>query len=113
MLRQRVNVGVAQPNGETEVENLDLPLVAQHDVGGLDVPVHETAVMRVRDGLRKLHGVLDELVERQPGGANDFLQRVAFDVLHRDIRLAVGLADLVDRAHVRVIERARATGLLQ
>ena len=40
-----------------------------------------------------------------------FVERLALDVLHRDERSPVRLADFVDRADVRVIESGRAARL--
>ncbi len=67
-----------------------------HDAGGVrggqrvgDLS-HDTRRLRHR-----------ERTARQSGG-----ERLAFVVGHRDERLAIRVADLVDRADVRVIERA-------
>ena len=64
------------------------------------------AVGRV-EGLGQLVGDLDDLPHRQQLAPGRRVQRLPFHVLHHDEQAAVGLADLVDLADERVIERGR------
>ncbi len=51
-----------------------------------------------------LHGILQRLVQPQPVPADQLIQGFARHVLHRDERLPVVLADVVDRADVRMVQ---------
>ena len=74
--------------GDAEVEQLDVTGDADHDVAGLDIPVHDQVGMRVSDGL--------EHVEKQAQAGLDtecVLVAVAVDglpvhVLEHEVRLA-------------------------
>ena len=66
------------------------------------------AFVRVSESARDLQRDRERFVEREPAAIEARLQRFAFVERHRDEQLSVvGLADLVDRADVRVIERRR------
>ena len=85
-----------------------------HRVRGLDVAVHDLLLVRVGERLahlRRARGATP-LGAIAPA-AHDLLQRVAVDVLHRDVVDAVLLAGVVDRHDVRVVELRGALGLAQ
>jgi hypothetical protein len=113
--RARGSPVVASQLGETEVQDLQETVARQHQVLGLEVPVHDAGSVGLGEAVGGLRGDL----QQPPRGARPaFLgqqqpaQRLAVDALHHDVRQAGGLADLVDRDDVRVIERGRRARLL-
>ena len=91
---------------EAEVEQPCQPVAREHDVAGLDVPVHDAVRVRRAEGARELAGDGGRLARRQRTAAKPLLQRLALVQGHGDERTpVVGLADLVDRADVRVDQR--------
>ena len=91
--------------GDAEVEHLRLPAAGHEDVRGLDVAVDDAAGMRGVEGVGDLDPELEHAVERQRPARDLVLQRAAVEQFHDDELLALVLADVVDRADVRVVER--------
>ena len=55
---------VARQLGEAEVEHLDAPLGGHHDVRGLEVPVHDAALVGRAQRLGQRDGQLEQPRER-------------------------------------------------
>ena len=91
--------------GQAEVEDLRLAALGDEDVGGLDVAVDDALRVRGVEGVCNLDPEIERDFERERPVVDAVLQRLAVEELHRDERLALGLADVVDRADVRVVER--------
>jgi hypothetical protein len=87
---------------EPEVEDLRGAVARQDDVGGFQIAVDD--VGGVRD--RKPCGHLTQDTRDVPQWYRPPCERFAFVVRHRDERLPVPFADLVNGRDVRVIERA-------
>ena len=89
---------------QAEVEHLDVIAVGDEQVGRLDVAVDDAAAVR---GVERL-GDLDREVEHPRGRQRSFFDQLLdgppFEQLHHDERLPVVLAELVDRADVRVLQ---------
>ena len=69
--------------------------------------------VRLGEALGGLDGDVEELLRRQRLARGDELaQRLALDELHGDVDRAVGLADVVDREDVRVVQRRGRARLL-
>jgi hypothetical protein len=94
----------------TEVQHLHLPPRRDEEIGRLQVAVHDAFAVR---GVERIGDVLAErqhIVERQRAAGDAGLQRFALEQLHDHVvfdllgarRLV--LADVVERADVRVIE---------
>ena len=68
--------------------------------------MHDAALVRAPEPARDLQRDRQRFVEREPPALQPRLQRFPVVERHRDEQLSVvGLADLVDRADVRMIER--------
>ena len=95
---------------EAEVGEEGVVAVADEHVVRLDVAVHEA------DGVRGVErvGDLAEQVERAPrverAVADQVDERRPVDQAHREVQAVVGLAGVVDRDDVRMVERAPARG---
>ena len=107
--------------GQPEVQHLGLSPPGHKNVRGLDVAVDDALRVRRVQGIRDLDGQVQQVLElksRLPGAISarsrrptqSFLERLAFQELHRDERLPIGFVNLVNRADVRVIERGGGAG---
>ena len=100
--------------GEPEVGQVGVVALPEQDVGRLDVAVHQAGGVR---GVERGADLPDDprrarRVER-PLAADERAQVVAGDVAHRDVGDPVLLARVVDRDHVRVVDRRRDARLAQ
>jgi hypothetical protein len=68
--------------GQTEVEHLDPPAAAHHDVGRLRVPVDDALLVRRPERVGERGGDLDEPHDRQRPLGDDEVERPALDELH-------------------------------
>jgi hypothetical protein len=103
---------LAEPACEAEVAQVHVLVGVEQDVRGLDVAVDEAVgvggvqgggdLSADRDGACRL-----ELALR----SQQRLEVCAVDVAHDEVELPVDLACVVDRHHVRVLERRRRLGL--
>ena len=97
-----------------EIDVLATVLVVEQDVRRLDVAVDEPSGMcgieRVGDLARdrECSGRLE-----RPLASQELREVRPFDVAHRDEQAVIRLAGLVDRDHVRVVERGREPRLAQ
>ena len=66
--------------------------------------MHDAPRVRVRQRVGQLLAVREDLVERQRAMGQPLAQRLPLDQFHGDVRLVVGLADVVHRADVGMIE---------
>lgn len=101
---------VAGQAHEPEVEHLHDAARVEHDVGGLEVAMHEA--LRVCSGQRFAGGevLVDDLA---PVRAFPARERGAVDELHRDEQRAVVDADVVDLDDVRVGEASQRLRLAE
>jgi hypothetical protein len=89
------------------------PLVEQH-VARLHVAMDEAALVRGVECARDLREHLDRPLGRElPVPLEGGTQVGALHVPHRQVELALVLARLVDRNHVRVVERGRELRLTE
>ena len=98
--------------GYSEVGELQAARTVDDRVVGLQVAVHDAAVVDRCGGEQDLDGE----VHRAPGVerrlvADDRLERAPGDVLHRDVVSALPLATVVDRHDVLVRQPRRGRGL--
>ena len=93
--------------GEAEIEHLHVIARADEDVGGLDVAVDDARGMRGVQRVGDLDAHVEHRGQAQRTGGEPILQRRALQILHDDERPPVLLADVVDGADVRVVQRRR------
>jgi hypothetical protein len=93
--------GARQP----EVHDLDLAGPGHHDVRRFEVPVHEPLVVGFLEGAGNGGRPGKGLVQGGPSAPEPFGQGLAFQILHDDEGPAGRLAELVDPADGRVVER--------
>jgi hypothetical protein len=113
---QRVLAGIGHRRHDlrqAEVENLHVPVAGDHDVLGLEIAMHDAALMRGGEAVGDLGGDVEDGAHRHRALLDDRSQIAPFDVLHDDEGRAVVGADLVDRHDVRMIERGGGTRLLR
>ncbi|MFN8091658.1 MAG: hypothetical protein U0599_05430 [Vicinamibacteria bacterium] len=96
--------------GEAEVEELDA-VRGEEDVRGLQVPVDDAGRVEGLEGGEDVARHREGLVRRQRAAREPGRERFAGEQLHRDEEAPGVLADLVDLADVRVVDRGRRPGL--
>jgi hypothetical protein len=91
--------------GDAEVENLHHAVVGHEHVRRLDVAVYDPSRVRFREPPRDLHRDPHRLANRERPARDTLLQCLPIVERHRQVELPiVSLADLVDRADVRVLK---------
>jgi hypothetical protein len=88
--------------GQPEVEDLDVPVRADHDVRGLEIAVDHVRPVRGGQPIRHLGRDLERRAQRQRPARDPLLERLPFHQLHRDEDGSLVLPDLVHRGHARV-----------
>src|SRR5215471_18646213 len=76
-----------QASGQTEVEDFDQSLGSDHDVGALEVAMHDRTIVRMRERPRDLQAKPESGLYRETCVADHRRQRASFDELHDDVRL--------------------------
>ena len=90
---------------EPEVEQLDA-VAREKDVRRLQIAVHEAALVHDRERLEDRRGVPLRLVERQRSAGQAIRERLAVQQLQDQVLDACLVADVVQDADVRVIQRS-------
>ena len=113
-------LGAAGDLGEAPVHDERLAALAQHDVGGLEVPVHHAPVVGVGHRLAHPQEGVHQAAERPaPRGApvhvdDDLPQRVPPHLAHcEEVAAVAHAAQLVNRHDARVLELGGGLRLLQ
>jgi hypothetical protein len=88
--------------GEPEVEDLHCALVVEHHVLGLEVAVHDPAVMRAREPARDPSRDAQRFDHRERPVAEHAAERLARDVLHHEEDAPPLFAHFVERRDVGV-----------
>ena len=100
----------SQDFGQAKIQELD-PQLRQHRIGGFQISVDDFCAMCLVQPVRDLNAVLQSLVEWERAFLQSLRERLSLDVLHDDEIDTVLLADIVERADVRVIELRDRLGL--
>jgi hypothetical protein len=88
-----------------------LPALSDHDVGGLEVAVHDAEPVRLGQPVSDLDADGEGQMQVQRVGLDEVLERLTRHVLHDDEGLPLMLAHLVDRTHVGMLDRRGDAGL--
>ena len=91
---------------DAEVEDLHAPFFGDVDVLGLQIAVHDPFFVRRRESMRDLQRDVDGFARRNRSAIEAFAERFTFQQLADEKRGAVGVADVVDRQQIRMIEHA-------
>ena len=89
---------------KAEVEQCRARL-CEHDVAGLDIAMDDALPMGLIEGIGDFDGVLNGLFDRKGSFLQAHFERLAFEVLHDEKGHAILLADVVEGADVRMLER--------
>ena len=108
-LRRAIDDAAAGAARQPEVEDLGAAGPADGDVGGLQIAMDHAALVCVAQRRGDLLAVANGGLGGEAILRDQFGEGSPFDELHRDERAPADLADLVDRADVRMIQmRSRA-----
>jgi len=97
--------------GQAEIQNLRVAALGDENVRRLDVAVHYALRMSPVQRICDLDGDLEQCVQLHRPVADQMLQGGAIQKLHRNERPSVGLANVVYRADVGMIQRGCRFGL--
>jgi hypothetical protein len=100
---------------QPEVEDLDVAVLRDHEVLGLQIPVHDPGRMCLGEPLGGLRGDVEKPLRRERfARSQELAEGLPFHELHRDVGRPVGFADVVDGQDVGVVQsRGRARLLLE
>jgi hypothetical protein len=90
---------------EPEVENLHLPTLRQEDVGRLEVAMEQTLRVGSVQRVRERDGFVQDGIDVERAAPKTLLERLALEQLHDEVRPAVLLADVIQGADIRVVQR--------
>ena len=96
---------------EAEVEDLDPPVRGDLDVGRLQVPVDDAAIVRRLERLGDLTRDLERLVERKSAVRQPVRERLSRHELHHDEPRAFRFLQAVDRGDRGVVQGGEHPGL--
>ena len=96
--------------GEAEIHDLDEPFPRDHDVGRLQVAVHDSGVVGRGEPVGDLAREIEELARGQGPLRDQLAQGLAFHELHRHPGHGLRYADVVDGDDVGIVERGRGFG---
>ena len=106
--RERVD---AHGLGQAEVEDLDLAVLGDHDVSGLEVAVDDALLVGDLEGLGDLGGDLHRVGDGDGAPGDALGEGLALGDLHDQEALAVHVLDAVDAGDVGVGQRGEDLGL--
>ena len=99
--------------GDAEIHYLDGAIPHQHDVLGLDVPMHHTVLMGMLQGPQNLSDKMDGILPPQLTLVADILiQGDAIDIFHDDILISAGKVHIKHLDDVGVVQHGNDLGLV-
>ncbi len=102
----------AGPLGQAEIADLRVSIPVQQDIAGLQVPVDDPLLVRVRHGDGHVQHQLGRPPARQRAVLDPAREAPPLDVAHREERLALVLPDLEDGHDSVMVELGGRLGLL-
>ena len=99
--RQLVGLGRDELR-QAEVQDLGVAVLGDHDVLGLQVPVHDPGGVGRGETVADLHGEVEHLLRRHRARGGQVLERRTLDQFHGDVDRRVRGTDVVDRQDVGV-----------
>ena len=100
--------------GQAEVEQLHAAFRSEHDVAGLEVPMHDTLGMSGSQRRRDLAADLQRVLHRDGAGREARRERLAFHALQdQEPRPIVSVLQAMDGGDVGMVERSRQLRLAQ
>jgi len=97
--------------GDAEVEELQVAVVLEQDVGRLEVPVDEAPLVHDLQRRAQLGGNPEALLEAEGLVLDDPVEGASLEVLHRDVRRPIELVVFEDGRDVRMVELGGVLGL--
>jgi hypothetical protein len=97
-------IGPTKIFSQAEIQHFDPALAADHDVGRLQIAVDDAFFMCCRKRVPQSAGNLDDLFEGKSACADEPVERLTFDELHRQEVDAIGFLDRVDGDDVGMVE---------
>ena len=98
---------------QAEIEDLGLAACGQEDIGRLDVAMDDAGAVRGVEGVGQRCANVEQRRQLDRARTEPLAQRLSLEQLHREIVSIALLADVVDGADVRVIERRGGARLAQ
>jgi hypothetical protein len=112
--RRLGRVALYQQLGDPEIEQLDLPIGRDQDVGRLEVPVHHQIAVGILDGVAHREEETETAIERKPAAVAVSVDRLALHVLHGEPWQAfAGDAAVQQLRDVRMVQRGEDLALLE
>jgi hypothetical protein len=101
--RARV-IDVGHVLGHSEIQNLHLIPIRDHNVAGFQIAMHDVLLVNVGQRFSDLTGNVDRLVHRQTAASEAAGERFAFEVLHHEVGEIPLAAHVVHTADTRMLE---------
>ena len=92
-------------DGQPDVEHLDRAIAAQRDVGGFQIAMHDTLLVRRFQGVGNLRRDRQRLLQRDATARDPVGQRRAFDQFQNQHPHTISLLETVDLRDVGVVQR--------
>src|SRR5262249_13487578 len=106
-------LGCGRRPRQAEIGDADAPVLADEDVVGLEIAMHQPGAVRGRQPVAGAAGDVEDLFRAAALLGEPAPQRAAVDVLHGDDEVVAVVADLVDRDDVGMGQARHRHGLAQ
>ena len=90
---------------QAKIEYFGSPIPGEKDVLGLEIPMNDSLLVRRRQAIRDLDGVIERLAHWQWAMEQALAKRLAFQQFRYQVGARPACSDVVYREQVRMIER--------